>query len=319
MVINSIVFRLISSIILEKSVGSRFLAQTIDSTALQKNTRLTKWVRLIFLTYKDVGNAGFAGAKTCQITVKPIACTINLRPTDLSRIIRLFLCGLFFLYAGTLPAASEQVSIQLKWKHGFQFAGYYAAIEKGFYREAGLDVTLKEIDFSKQFVEQVIAGESEYGVSDSALLVYHLKDKPMVLLNQVFQYSPLVFLSRRGSGIISPYEMLGKKVAFNVANLGDVSLNALLLNTLGDASKIQEVPFGTPYYKNFIDGKTDVVSAYSTSQPYLFKQQGVEVNIINPQNYGVDFYGDNFFTTQKELDLHPKRVEKMSVATKKGW
>ncbi len=55
---------------LEKSVESRFLAQTIDSTAVKKNTRLTEWVRLIFF----------------QSTVKPIACTINPRPTDLSKL-----------------------------------------------------------------------------------------------------------------------------------------------------------------------------------------------------------------------------------------
>ena len=59
-----------SRINLEKSVGSRFLAQAIDFTALQKNARLTEWVRLRFF----------------QNTVKPIACTINPRPTDLSRI-----------------------------------------------------------------------------------------------------------------------------------------------------------------------------------------------------------------------------------------
>ncbi|MGR9117535.1 MAG: ABC transporter substrate-binding protein, partial [Gammaproteobacteria bacterium] len=216
-------------------------------------------------------------------------------------------------------AAPERVSIQLKWQHGFQFAGYYAALEKGFYRDAGLEVSLREIDYSKDFVEQVLSGESQYGVSDSSLLIYHLKDKPVVLVNQIFQHSPLVFLSRRDSGIVSPYEMVGKTVSFNSTNQGDASLNALLLYTLGDLSKIRQVNFGMPYYKNFIEGKTDVVSAYANSQPYLLKEQGIEVNIINPQNYGIDFYGDNFFTTRQELDEHPERVERMSQATVKGW
>ncbi len=233
--------------------------------------------------------------------------------------LRQFLGLLLFIFISQLHAASDKVSIQLKWQHGFQFAGYYAAIEKGYYRDVGLDVTLKPIDFSKGFVEQVLAGESEYGVSDSTLLIYHLKGEPVVLLNQFFQHSPLVFLSHSDSGIVSPYEMAGKTVAFNSTNQGDASLNALLLKTLGDLSKIREVPFATPYYQNFIDGKTDVVSAYSTSQPYLFKEQGVDVNIINPQSYGINFYGDNFFTSAKELSEHPERVKKMSQATVKGW
>ncbi|MGR9054258.1 MAG: ABC transporter substrate-binding protein, partial [Gammaproteobacteria bacterium] len=54
-----------------------------------------------------------------------------------------------------------------------------------------------------------------------------------------------------------------------------------------------------------------MVSAYSTSQPYWLKGKGIEVNIVNPQNYGIDFYGDNLFTIQQKLERHPQRVEKM--------
>ncbi|MEE9397523.1 MAG: transporter substrate-binding domain-containing protein, partial [Methylococcales bacterium] len=231
----------------------------------------------------------------------------------------LVFCVLLLFYSSPLPAASEQVSIQLKWQHSFQFAGYYAAIEKGYYRDAELDVRLKEINFSKDNVEQVIAGESEYGVSDSTLVIYHLKGKPVVLLKQFFQHSPLVFLSRRESGIVSPYEMVGKSVVFNNNNKGDASLNTLLFNMMGDLSKINMVEYDSSYFQQFIDGKIDVIFAYSTSEPYLLKEQGIDVNIINPQNYGIDFYGDNFFTSQKELSEHPERVAKMSQATVKGW
>ncbi len=66
---------------LEKSVRSRFLAQSIDSTALQKNTHLTEWARLIFF----------------KSTVKSMSCTINLRPTDLSRFKRALLTMLIII------------------------------------------------------------------------------------------------------------------------------------------------------------------------------------------------------------------------------
>lgn len=228
-------------------------------------------------------------------------------------------CLQLLYFSSYAKAAPEKVSIQLKWRHSFQFAGYYAAIEKGFYQDEGLEVSLKEVDFSKDNVEQVINGESEYGVSDSTLLLYHLNGKPVVLLKQFFQHSPLVFLSHRNSGIISPYEMVGKSVAFNNSNKGDASLNALLLNTLGDSSKIRKIAYDSNYFQQFIDGKIDVIFAYTTSEPFLLKEQGVEVNIINPQNYGIDFYGDNFFTSQKELNQHPERVARMVKATVKGW
>ena len=53
--------------------------------------------------------------------------------------------------------ASEQVIVQLPWQHQFQFAGYYAAIAKGFYREAGLQVTLREADSRTDVVSEVIS------------------------------------------------------------------------------------------------------------------------------------------------------------------
>ncbi|WP_051906732.1 transporter substrate-binding domain-containing protein [Methylomarinum vadi] len=256
--------------------------------------------------------------KVSITTIRPLYLALLFGSVLLPVVRWLLVLSLFFWNFG-LQAAPEAVSIQLKWTHGFQFAGYYAALEQGYYRDAGLDVTLKEMDFSGDLVERVLADKADYGISDSALLVYHLQGRPVVLVNQFFQHSPLVFLSRRDSGIVSPYEMVGKRVAFNSNNQGDASLNALLLNTLGDLSKIRQVPFGRYPYRNFIDGKTDVVSAYSTSQPFRLKERGIDVNIINPQNYGIDFYGDNLFTSKKELEQHPQRVEKMSRATVKGW
>lgn len=231
------------------------------------------------------------------------------------------LLALSCLLSPSTPFANnlDKVSIQLKWRHSFQFAGYYAAIEQGYFRDEGLDVTLKEIDFNQDFVEQVLRGESEYGISDSTLLIYRLKGDPVVLVNQFFQHSPLVFIARRDSGIVSPYEMAGKKLAFNTTNQGDASLNALLLKTLGDLNKITAVKFTDSAYQDFIDSNIDVISIYSTSQPFLLQEQGIEINIINPQNYGIDFYGDNFFTTQKELNEHPARVAAMQRATVKGW
>ena len=101
-------------------------------------------------------------------------------------------------YTNKSHAAAEPISIQLKWKHSFQFAGYYAAIEKGFYQDAGLDVTLKEADLSRDYVEQVISGESEYGVSDSTLLTYHLKGRPVMLLKIIS-----VWVSLHPGGLIT--------------------------------------------------------------------------------------------------------------------
>ena len=233
--------------------------------------------------------------------------------------LRRYISFLFiFIFSTALFAQNlENVSIQLKWKHSFQFAGYYAAIEKGFYKDEGINVTLKEIDLSRNFIDDVINGMSQYGVSDSTLAVYYTHNKPVVLISQIFQHSPLVLLSHRDSNILTPYDLEGKKVMYSYKSTGAIPFKALILKTVGSFDNIDIVDFTS--YDDFINRKVDVTSAYSTSQPYWLKKQGIEVNIIDPKSYGIDFYGDNFFTTQKELQEHPLRVEKMRKATIKGW
>lgn len=64
----------------------------------------------------------------------------------------------------------EPVVIQHKWSHQFQFAGYYAARENGYYAEAGLDVSFREFDTAEGSVAPVLKGKAEYGAGDPGLL-----------------------------------------------------------------------------------------------------------------------------------------------------
>lgn len=235
-------------------------------------------------------------------------------------------CFLFFtLLLGMSPSISraqplETVSIQLKWQHSFQFAGYYAAIEKGFYREEGLDVRLVEHDINgKHYIQSVTDGDSEYGTADMGLLLSFAEGAPVVWLSQIFQHSPLVLLTLSQSSIFSPYELIGKKVAFDSNDAGNAPIQMLFDQTLGPNSNLVEnVPLDYNLSR-MIRGEIDASSAYLSDQPYALKQLGYDVNVINPRNFGIDFYGDNLFTSRSELINHPDRVKKMIRASLKGW
>ena len=77
-----------------------------------------------------------------------------------------------------LPASAplEHVTLQLKWLHQFQFAGYYVAQEQGFYREAGLDVEAVEATAGTDLVREVVSGRAQYGVSNSSMLLARQAD-----------------------------------------------------------------------------------------------------------------------------------------------
>jgi diguanylate cyclase (GGDEF)-like protein/PAS domain S-box-containing protein len=211
---------------------------------------------------------------------------------------------------------AEKVSLQLKWLHSFQFAGYYAAKEKGFYAEENLDVAIRERIPGINNIEQVLKDESQYGVADTGLLEQRLAGKPVVVLASIFQHSPLVYLTLKDSGIVSPYELKGKRV------MEDSYDNAPLLAMLYEAgiSTGEFTHLDNTFNPNdLIDGKTDAMVSYLTDQIDYFKKKGIEVNIINPRNYGVDFLSDNLFTTEQEISRHPERVRRFLRASLKGW
>ena len=77
---------------------------------------------------------------------------------------------LIFLAIFLVPASAlERVVVQLNWKHQFQFAGYYAAIEKGYFRDAGFDVSLRELSEGHDPIESVLEGEADFGDAASEL------------------------------------------------------------------------------------------------------------------------------------------------------
>ena len=210
----------------------------------------------------------------------------------------------------------EKVSLQLKWLHSFQFAGYYAAKEKGFYAEENLDVAIRERIPRISNIEQVLNDESQYGVADTSLLEQRLAGKPLVVLASIFQHSPLVYLSLKSSGIVSPYELKGKRVMED--SYDNAPLQAMLYETGVSPAEFTHLD-NTLNPDDLINGKTDVLIGYLTDQVDYFKKRGIEINIIDPRSYGVDFLSDNLFTTEQEIKQHPERVKRFLRASLKGW
>lgn len=228
----------------------------------------------------------------------------------------LFFTSTSFSKDKTKPIESKVV-IQLKWLHQFQFAGYYAALKNGYYRQRGLDVELSEGGYNKTTIKEVLEDRAQYGISNSELLIHRLKNKPVVLVASIFQHSPLIFISKKNRNINTPQDMIGKNIKFT-KKTRDVELQAMLINEGVTFPKINHIE-GSVSKQDYFSDKIDVASAYLTNEPYYYKVKGVDYSIIKPVNYGIDFYGDCLFTTEKEIKTNPKRVQDILEATKLGW
>jgi len=231
----------------------------------------------------------------------------------------LITCSALLVNSAALAEVSglQKIDFQLRWRHQFQFAGYYAALEKGFYRDEGFDVVLHEAVPGKTPVEEVLSGRAQYAEANSELLYARLQGKPVVALAAIFQHSASVLLARKDAGIHSPHDLIGKKVML-MNSQTDADFYAMFLREGIKSDAIDIIPCSYNI-EDLISGKTDAFNSYLTNEPFILKQRGIDFTVINPGTYGIDFYSDILFTKEQEVKQHPERVEAFRRATLKGW
>ena len=209
----------------------------------------------------------------------------------------------------------DHVTLQLKWKHQFQFAGYYAAEAQGYYRAAGLEVVLREAEPDHDPVGEVIAGRADFGVGTSELVLLRSRGQPVVVLAAIFQHSPLVLLTKRGAGANDIQALAGQPVMIEPQS---AELFAYFKYEGVDAAKLHVLQH-TFDVADLLSGKVAAMSAYSTDEPFQLRAAGGEPVVFTPRASGIDFYGDNLFTTEAQIREHPERVRALREASLRGW
>jgi diguanylate cyclase (GGDEF)-like protein/PAS domain S-box-containing protein len=232
------------------------------------------------------------------------------------KIIYTILIFFLLLNISTVSAIElEPIILQLKWKHQFQFAGYYAAKEKGFYTDAGLDVTIVEAAPGIDTVQEVVAGRAQFGVGTSELILNRYRGDEVIILGVIFQHSPLSLITLTQSGIDNIHELAGRKVMIEP---GSSELFAYLFQE-GFTQKAFDLEHHSLDISDLLSGKINAMSVYVTDELYLLNQHHQSYNQFSPRMSGIDFYGDNFFTLATELEQHPQRVKAFREATLRGW
>ncbi|MBP5985552.1 MAG: diguanylate cyclase [Azonexus sp.] len=220
---------------------------------------------------------------------------------------------LIFLAIFLVPASAlERVVVQLNWKHQFQFAGYYAAIEKGYFRDAGFDVSLRELSEGHDPIESVLEGEADFGVAASELALHRAKGEPVVALAAIVQNSPLVLLVNRRK-VTSVDALKGGRIMLTPH---ETELFAYLRRE-GITNYTAVAHSFDP--KDLISGRVDALSAYLTDEPYVLREAGFPYLAFNPSAAGINFYGDTLFTSEARARGSVARVRAFRAAAIQGW
>lgn len=216
----------------------------------------------------------------------------------------------------------EKVTLQLKWLHQAQFAGFYAAAQKGFYRDEGLDVSIKPVgeDLSSfHVIERVAKGEIEFGVSGADQVILARSEAlPVKAIAVIFQQSPVGLAALQKSKITTLDKAVGKSTGVWSGQDTQIVFRAMLSNANIMRGKIKEVeiPSGVDY---LLSGKVDTQMVYLINEGLLAKEEGYKLDIIYPEDYGVRFYGDTLVANDALIAQRPDLVARFVRATLKGW
>jgi diguanylate cyclase (GGDEF)-like protein len=240
------------------------------------------------------------------------------RPAALAVVVSI----LVFLVATPTVCANDRssgvampVRLQLKWRHQFQFAGFYTALEKGYYREAGFAVTIIPGTPGTDPVETVLKGGADFGVASSELVLRYAKGDPVVVLAAIFQHSPLTLFVRRDAGVNTVRDLAGRKVALAS---WETEIFAYLQRERVPVEQLQLVQHDYSV-DTLVQGRVDALAGYETDESYYLQQSGERYRQFTPRASGVDFYGDTLFTTRAMVAKHPQWVEAFRAASLRGW
>ncbi|MDY3200628.1 MAG: ABC transporter substrate-binding protein [Arcobacter sp.] len=212
----------------------------------------------------------------------------------------------------------KKTSVQLMWLDQFQFAGFYVAKEKGFYKDVGLDVELKKYNSSISVLDEVINKKADFGTNSSSLIVDKSNGKNIVLLGSIFQSSPLILLALKDSKLKYLNDIKNKTLMITNEQERFATFSSMLTSkgvNLSDLNLINH-SFNVD---DLINKKTDLMLAYTTNEPFILREKGYESTIFNPKDYGFDFYEELIFTTNEFAQNNPEIVKDFYKATIKGW
>ncbi len=232
-------------------------------------------------------------------------------------LLTVLLIGICLMSFSSPPGVrKDTVVLQLKWQHQFQFAGFYAAIEKGFYEKEGLEVIVREGNTGVNFVQEVLSGNAHYGLESSRLIISRNSNMPVVALAAIFQHSPEILLTHKKTNISQIEDLHDKRISLGINGLS--SIRALLKKiNISEAQFIYGSSSG--YLNDLMNDRTDAVTTYITDAPFLLQKAGYEPVIFKPRSYGIDLYGDILFTSQKEVEENKNRTKRFIEASIKGW
>lgn len=214
-----------------------------------------------------------------------------------------------------------KASLRLKWLPQAQFAGFYYALEKGYYKDVGIDLKINPGGPNLLTENLVATGADTFGLSGGtdSVMAADNKDMPIVSVGVGHQITPFVFVTRKDGPIKELKDFEGRKATawFTGANY---VLLGMLANAGVDRTKVDLQPQQVSVTP-FVEGKVDVITATWYNELYAVRERmGADnLKLFVAEDYGITFPRDTLIVSRKTATENPELVTAFLRASIKGW
>ncbi|HAX68731.1 MAG TPA: hypothetical protein DCY14_03910 [Anaerolineae bacterium] len=223
------------------------------------------------------------------------------------------------------PKEADKVTVQLSWFHGVEYAGFYTAVDKGYYAEENIEVTLVAGGPETNPLDEVANGNAQFGIGQGdSLIVAKTEGRDFVAVATIFRDNPLAITSLEQDNILKPEDLVGKTVgaySLDLSGYSDLLFLAFMSRTGLEKDSMQYALIEDFYGANEIkSGRMDAMSGmFATDQQVMTRDAGDEINLMYYKDYGVDVYINTIFVTGEFMQNNPDLIERFISATMKGY
>ncbi|WP_425093590.1 ABC transporter substrate-binding protein [Tropicimonas sp. S265A] len=213
--------------------------------------------------------------------------------------------------------AQTQVNFQLSWLHSTQFAGSYIALERGWWREAGLDVALQQGGPNAPVEPPVVSGTALIGISAADYTAAAVEEgAPFKILGVAMQNNPFAITSLAANPVNVPGDLEGKRIGMALANRP--VLQALCTLNGVDIDAIEIVP--TQYSPQpLVAGEVDCLLSWETDLPVAMTIQGVDNVTMLMADYGYAVHSQTYIATEDSLANRREEIVALMKGEVRGW